>query len=112
MSYPKRRTQGRSELPPRAPSFAILLAMCGQVGAGMRDLGHIGIRILPCHEEILIAFTGSLVIPRFFTGECNAIKGKSGMRTLNERPLERRFGVGPFARCEHGGVSLSPTGRI
>ena len=70
----------------------------------MRDLGQLGVGVLPGGEELLIHSGGNLVSAGLFTGECDPIKSKSGMRTVHERSLESRFGIGPLPTGEHGGA--------
>jgi len=77
--------------------------VCSHVGAGMCDLREPGVGVLPGGQEVRIGFDGSFGIARLFTGERDAVESESGMWTLDKRPLEGRFGLGPFSGSEHGG---------
>src|SRR5215467_5134161 len=61
-----------------------LLAVCGDVGPGVRELGEPGVGVFPGREEVRIGLDGSIAITRPFTGECDAVEGESGMRPLGE----------------------------
>src|SRR6185369_3052893 len=83
-----------SRQPAWSPGVEYLPAVFGYVVPGMRDLGKPGVGSAPGGQKLRIAFDGSRAIAGLFTGQRDAIKGESGMRTLPESPLEGGFGIG------------------